>query len=199
MIEAHGARWRLVAHAIVSAEGCIADADGAMPPCLHVPEDQRRFRAALEGAALTVLGREGHERHPAGTRRRLVLTSRVAALEAEGRATLWNPDGAPLAEALRLSAPGGGEVVVAGGTRVMTALLPVTDRFDLVIARDCRIPDGRPCLVGTRSVAEIAARLERAGLARAETRPLAPGATLHVHLRDETREGNPREGDPGGR
>ena len=213
MIEADGVRWRLETHAIVSAEGRIADAHGAMPPCLIVAEDQRRFRAALEGAALTVLGREGHERHPPGTRRRLVLTTRVASLAREGdaptregfaiardattgrdaaadrntaraRAVLWNPAGAGLAEALAAAAPGGGTVVVAGGTRVMTLLLPATDRFDLVVARNCSIPDGRPCLEGTRGMADLRAALVAAGLRAGAPEPLEPGVTLHPHLRE---------------
>ena len=187
MIERGGVRWRLVAHAIVSREGRICATDGTMPPCLVVPEDQARFRAALEDAALTILGREGHERHPRGTRRRLVLTSRVAGAEQESESVLfWNPGGAPLADALARLAPGGGTAVVAGGTGVMTALLPVTDAFDLAIAHDCVIPDGRPCLLGADDVAAVETRLGEAGLALAAVERLAEGVRLKRFERGAT-------------
>lgn len=167
-----GTSWTLAAHAIVSREGFIADADGTMPPGLHVPEDQARFRAALAAADVTILGREGHERHPQEDRRRLVLTTRASGVEAcrGGAAVFWNPSTAPLERALAafgLDGPGpdgsAREAVVAGGTRVMTALLPHTDRFDLAVA-DCSIAQGRPCLEGTASVEGIERRLREAGL-----------------------------------
>ena len=194
MIGRDGVRWRLVAHAIVSREGRICAADGTMPPCLIVPEDQARFRAALEGAALTILGREGHERHPRGTRRRLVLTSRVGGLEAEGDGVLlWNPAGAPLAgaspagaplagaslaDALARLAPRGGTAVVAGGTGVMTTLLPVTDAFELAVAHGCAIPGGRPCLTGADDIAAIETRLRDAGLVLGDMTELVEGVEL---------------------
>ena len=184
MIERQGARWRLVTHAIVSREGHICAADGTMPPCLIVPEDQRRFQAALAGAALTILGREGHERHPRGARRRLVLTSRVAASVAEGEGVLlWNPAGTPLGDVLARLAPEGGTAVIAGGTRVMTALLPATDAFELAVAHRCAIPGGRPCLEGADDVAAIEARLADAGLAPAGTGRLAEGVELRRFAR----------------
>ena len=183
MIERRGVRWRLVTHAIVSREGRIADADGAMPPCLRVEEDQKRFQAALGRAVLTILGREGHERHPPRGRRRLVLTSRVDALAPDGDAVLWNPRGISLADALEAAAPEGGEVVNAGGTRAMTRLLPHTSRFELAIAHRCSIPGGRPCLEGATDVDAIIASLEEAGLALADETALAPGVTLRVHRR----------------
>ena len=155
-----------------------------MPPCLHVPEDQARFRAALNAADVTILGREGHERHPPEDRRRVVMTSRVAGVQGGGALAFWNPAGATLAEALATLERDGPERVaaVAGGTRVMTALLPVTDRFDLAVAETCSIPRGRPCLVGAEGVEGIGAMLAQAGLSRAETSPLG-AATLHVFRR----------------
>ena len=154
---------RLVAHAIVSAEGRIARADGTMPDALIVPADQARFLAALSGAALTILGREGHERHPV-ERPRLVLTSRVAALERDGTAWLWNPAGATLDEALARAAPAGGTIVVAGGGRTMALMLPRLDAFDLAVAERCSLPDGRPCVAGATTLDVLLARIGAAGL-----------------------------------
>lgn len=161
--DAGGRAHRLVAHAIVSAEGAIAAADGAMPLCLLVPADQRRFQAALAGAALTVLGREGHERHPSA-RPRLVLTSRVDALERDRAAWLWNPAAVSVGEALTRAAPGGGTVVVAGGGRTMALILPHLDAFDLAVAETCAIPSGRPCVEGADDLPALEARVVEAGL-----------------------------------
>ena len=154
---------RLAAHAIVSREGSIAAADGTMPPCLVVPEDQRRFQAALSAAVLTILGREGHERHRS-ERTRLVLTSRVGGLERNGTAWLWNPAETPLRVALRAAAPEGGSVVVAGGGRTMALMLPHLDAFDLAVAEQCSIADGRPCVTGAATLDSLVGRVGASGL-----------------------------------
>ena len=156
--------WRIEAHAIVSADGRISRADGTMPPGLMVEADQVRFQDALDRAVLTVLGREGHERHPPRGRRRLVLTSRVDGVEGRGTVTFWNPEGASIAEALRVAAPEGGRVVNAGGSRVMTFCLPWTSAFDLAVATRCEIPGGRPCLTGCANLEQMTERLIGAGL-----------------------------------
>ena len=175
--------WRFVTHAIVSREGYIADRDGTMPDCLHVPEDQARFRAALASADVTIVGREGHERHPAGERRRVVLTSRIDGIARDGASVIWwNPERASLADALLALELPNGTAVIAGGTRVMTALLPITDRFDLVVAEGCTMADGRPCLVGAGSVEGVEAELGRAGLTRQSVEPLGT-AILQVWQR----------------
>src|SRR6478735_6075206 len=83
-------------HAIVSDDGMIAAADGSMPPELRNDADWRLFQAALDRAALVVLGRIGHIRHPNPGRRRLVLTHSVADLQpdpVDGRSSYWNPAG----------------------------------------------------------------------------------------------------------
>ena len=175
-----GLTHRLVAHAIVSAEGAIARGDGTMPPCLIVPADQGRFQDALTAATLTVLGREGHDRHPSD-RPRLVLSSRVAALERDGAAWWWNPAGAPLADALARAAPGGGAVVVAGGGRTMAALLPHLNAFDLAVAAACTIPGGRPCVEGATGLDALVAAIEGAGLERAGDEWLDQPRRVRLH------------------
>ena len=157
-----------------------------MPDCLHVAEDQRRFQAALADARLTVLGREGHGRHLA-RRPRLVLTSRVETFEVqvEGGVPVayWNPVAMAAAAAFARAAPEGGTLAIAGGARVMTALLSVTDRFDLAVAHECRIPGGRPCLEGADDLAGVEAAILGAGLRRTGTEWLAPGVELRVFER----------------
>ena len=163
-----GAReWRLEAHAIVSREGHIADAEGHMPEGLVNPFDQARFQGMLDRACLAVLGSEGHHRHPQRSgRRRLVVTSQVDGLERDGDAVWrWNPDGATHFEALADAAPNGGTVAVTGGARVFEHFLKIgLDRFDLAVSHRCEIPDGRPCLPDVPDIEGLTQRLEAARL-----------------------------------
>lgn len=131
-------------HAIVSADGMIADAAGEYPPALKNEADWAQYQAALDRSALVVLGRRGHERHPNPGRRRLVLTHRVARLGQDpndAKATLWNPATLPLREA-----------VAALG--IETGIIAITGVFDLFVADYDRfalseshrlVLTGRPC------------------------------------------------------
>ena len=143
-----GPGFRVEGHAIVSADGMIADAAGAMPAQLHNDADWRAFQAALDAAAVVVLGRRGHQRHPNPGRRRLVLTGAVAGLApdpAQELALLWNPAGAPLAAALAALGVGGGTIAVTGGTRVFGLFLPCYDSFALSECHRVVLPGGTPC------------------------------------------------------
>ncbi|MBL8594343.1 MAG: dihydrofolate reductase, partial [Devosia sp.] len=103
-------------HAIVSVDGMIAAADGSMPPALRNEADWRIFQAALDAAALVVLGRLGHERHPNPGRKRLVLTRSVATLErdpADALTQFWNPAGLDIGEVLT-------ELGISDGTIAIT-------------------------------------------------------------------------------
>lgn len=140
------AALRFEGHAIVTADGMIADAAGGMPKALHNAEDWRRFQAALDASVLVVLGRLGHQRHPNPGRPRLVLTAGIAASAPAGpNATLFNPAGASLATALAHLRIAAGTVAVTGGTRVFDAFLPLLDAFALAEVNDLVLPDGRPC------------------------------------------------------
>jgi dihydrofolate reductase len=140
------AALRFEGHAIVTADGRIADAAGGMPKALHNAEDWRRFQAALDESVLVVLGRLGHQRHPNPGRPRLVLTSSVTAIAPDGaNATLYNPAGASLAAVLAQLGIAAGTVAVTGGTRVFDAFLPLLDDFALAEINDFALPDGRPC------------------------------------------------------
>lgn len=139
----------IVGHAIVSADGRIADRHHRMPPELRNEADWTRFQAALDRAAMVVLGRLGHEAHPNPGRRRLVVTSRVATLDAvDDLVWLWNPGGLPFAEAMQRLGIETGEVAVTGGQGVFDLFLPLFTRFDLVTMEGVLIPDGIGCFSG---------------------------------------------------
>jgi hypothetical protein len=135
-------------HAIVSEDGMIADAAGEMPPGLHNEADWKLFQAALDGAALVVLGRLGHARHPNHGRRRLVLTRQVGALEpcpTDKLAWLWNPAGIPIAAVLDRLGVSEGVLAVTGGTGAFDHFLPLYDRFLLAEVSGLHIVDGTWC------------------------------------------------------
>lgn len=163
-------------HAIVSAEGMIAARDGSMPKALMNEADWRIFQAALDRAALVVLGRLGHGNHPNPGRRRLVLTSSVAGLAADPadrHAHLWNPAHATFYHVLERLGIGAGTVAVTGGTGVFDHFLGIGyDRFLLSQAPAAHIPEGRPCFSAGPPEAVLAGR----GLEPIETRVIDPGA-----------------------
>jgi len=135
-------------HAIVSSDGMIAAADGSMPPQLRNDADWRIFQSALDRAALVVLGRIGHARHPNPGRRRLVLTHSVAELETDpqdGLSSYWNPSGLEIAAALDRLGIHEGTIAVTGGTGTFDLFLPWYDRFLLSEVRSFELPDGIPC------------------------------------------------------
>lgn len=173
---------KIIGHAIVSADGMIADHARRMPASLRNDADFRRFQAALDAAALVVLGRLGHELHANPGRNRLVVTSRVAALESDpqdGRATLWNPAGLAFDAVLTELGIAGGTIAVTGGTRVFDLFLPLFTQFDLVTAERVSIPDGVPCF----SAGQPEHVLAGAGLRAEPPVELDRGVTLRVWRR----------------
>ena len=139
---------RFEGHAIVSVDGMIAAADGSMPPELRSDADWRLFQAALDRAALVVLGRVGHAKHPNPGRRRLVLTRSVHHLApdpADPLATLWNPAGIEVTAVLAQLNITEGVVAVTGGTGAFDHFIPLYDRFMLSEIRSLTLPDGIPC------------------------------------------------------
>lgn len=169
----------IIGHAVVSADGMIADRQHRMPPELRNDADWRRFQAELDRSALVVLGRIGHEAHPNPGRRRLVVTSRVARLEADlsdGRALLWNPAGLGFDAVLAELGVTAGRVAVTGGTRVFDLFVEKFTQFDLVTIEGVTIPDGVPCFSNGPPEMVLAA----AGLRVAQIEPLDAGVTLSV-------------------
>ncbi len=140
---------RIEGYAIVSADGMIADANGMQPDALRIEADQKFFHQALARSAAVVHGRNSQEGGPcAASRRRLILTRRIAALGRDPRnpnAVLWNPAGASLEEAWSALAPGSGTLTVIGGTEVYGHFLVLGfDTFYLTRAGRVRLPGGRP-------------------------------------------------------
>jgi dihydrofolate reductase len=137
-------------YAIVSADDRIAGPDGRMPTALHNDADWALFQAALRRAAVTVLGRLGHEQNANRLgRNRLVVSSSVRDLERRADGTWWNPATATAAAALAAAAPGSGMVVVVGGRRVFDLFLEVGyDEFHLTRMAGVVIPGGIPVFSG---------------------------------------------------
>lgn len=170
----------IIGHAIVSADGRIADADRLMPDALRNEKDWARFQEALDGSALVVLGRLGHEAHPNPGRRRVVVTSRVAALEpGDDLVTLWNPAGMSFEDAARALGVTTGHVAVTGGQGVFDLFLPLFTRFDLVTSDAILLPLGVPCFSGGWPDDVLAG----AGLRITEREILDPGVRLQVWRR----------------
>lgn len=156
----------IIGHAIVSADGMIADRSRRMPPALRNDADWRRFQAALDRSVLVVLGRLGHELHPNPGRKRLVVTSRVPWLErdpADDNSMLWNPDGISWHRVLAGLNIADGAIAVTGGQRVFDLFLPGFTSFDLVTVAELTIPDGVPCFSTGRPWDVLAGSGMRAG------------------------------------
>ncbi|HXF87167.1 MAG TPA: dihydrofolate reductase [Xanthobacteraceae bacterium] len=140
---------RIEGYAIISADGMIADANGVQPDALRIEADQKFFHQALARSDAVVHGRNSRENGPcAASRRRLIMTRRIAALSRDPHnpnAVLWNPAGASLDEAWSMLAPAGGTLTVIGGTEVYGHFLKLGfDTFYLTRASRVRLPGGRP-------------------------------------------------------
>lgn len=170
----------IIGHAVVSADGRIADRRRQMPAALRNDRDWQRFQTALDGAALVVLGRLGHEAHPNPGRRRLVLTSRVERLaQVDELVTLWNPAGMDFGDAVAELGIVDGVVAVTGGQQVFDHFLRRFTQFHLVTIDAALIPDGVPCFSDGWPDEVLA----RAGLRVAERELLDPGVRLEVWRR----------------
>ncbi len=169
----------IIGHAIVSADGRIADRQRRMPPALRNDKDWTRFQAALDASVLVVLGRLGHEAHPNPGRRRLVVSGNVEGLRASDGVMRWNPADVDFAGVLERLGIADGAVAVTGGQAVFDLFLPLFTRFDLVTVAAVTIPDGVPCFSG--GMPEIV--LPGAGLRISESEALDPGVTLAVWRR----------------
>lgn len=182
MLDVAGSRYLFHGHAIVSANDRITDATGLTPPSLRIEADWRRFQAALDRAAVAVLGRLGHEANPNRRgRNRLVLSSAVRALERRDDAWWWNPDDVPLAEALVVAAPAGGIVAVPGGRRVFDFFLNVGyDEFHLTRVDGVVVAGGVPIFSGIDGDGGAVRRLAEGGLRPAPVVEIDPGIHLTV-------------------
>ena len=165
-------------HAIVSADDRIADATGVTPPELRNEADWVRFQAALDRAAVTVLGRFGHEANPNVRRRnRLVLSSSVRGVERRDDAWWWNPAQASAETALNAAAPDGGIAAVPGGRRVFDLFLALGfDEFHLARAGRVVLEGGIPIFTRVLSGVGVDAMLAASGLSAGPLEVLDPAA-----------------------
>lgn len=179
--------WRIHGHAIVSADDKIAGSDGLTPEALRSEADWHRFQQALDAAAVTVVGRLGHEANPNHRgRNRLVLSSSAKRIERRPDAWWWNPEEASVGEALRSVAPRGGIVAVPGGRRVFDLFLALGfDEFHLARASEVLVPDGVPIFSAVFEGRSAEAVLAAHGLAadEAETLDRRANVTLTVWRR----------------
>ncbi len=144
---------RIVGLAIVSADGMIADADGAQPASLTIDADKRFFFDETAAADVLAHGRHSGDAGPgAEPRPRIVLTRGVAGVKRDDtrrhRLVLWNPAGARLEEAWEALGVSG-VLAVIGGTDVFGLFLDIGyDAFHLSYANRARLPGGRPVFPG---------------------------------------------------
>ncbi len=172
---------RFVGYAIVSDDGMLADARGAIPPALVVAEDQAFFMRGLDAAAAIVHGRNSAEQPTAPARRRLIATRRgiVTAPGPWPNSLLWNPEKVSVDEALDRLAIDDGDIAVIGGTDLFGLFLPRYDIFHLTRARGVALPGGRPLFPGIPELAPETL-LSRAGLVPGAERVLATGRGVSV-------------------
>jgi hypothetical protein len=166
-------------HAIVSADGMIANAAGLYPPELRNDADWANDQRALDRAVVVVTGRRGHERHANRRgRRRLVLTHRVQRLGEDPndpRATYWNPVALPLRAALAEIGITDGIVAITG---VFDPFLPDYDSFLLSEQHNLLLPGGTPCF----SVGHPRTILPHIGLKPIRTEIIDPVAVVTTTL-----------------
>ena len=84
-------QWTIEGHALVSADGCIADARGEFPDALRNEADWLRFQAALDRAAVVVIGRVSHlaAQNRAG-RPRVIVSGAARSLQQREDGWWWN-------------------------------------------------------------------------------------------------------------
>jgi dihydrofolate reductase len=143
--------YRFIGYAIVSEDGMLADASGAIPPALIVKADQDFFMRGLDAAAALIHGRNSAEQPTSPTRRRLIATRRIEALApipGPPDALHWNPQGVSVEEALRRLGVASGEIAIIGGTDIFELFLPRYDVFQLTLAKQAKLPGGRPVFPG---------------------------------------------------
>ncbi len=175
---------RIEGYAIVSADGMIADADGAMPDAIRNEADQRFLQTEMDRAAALVHGRHSHEGGPrAARRKRIIVTRQIAAVApdpANANALLWNPAGATIEQAIAALGIGDGTIAIIGGTDVFGLFLSLYDAFHLTRADRAVIPHGRPLFPGVGPDMAVEDVLARHGLRPGPQRNLdaAAGITL---------------------
>jgi hypothetical protein len=146
------AAFQIEGYVIISSDGMLANAAHVMPDELKFEGDKHFFTAALDRSDLIVHGRHSGEEQPnSPQRKRLIVTSKVAALAPDPsnpKATLWNPSGAPFEAAADAAGVRSGMVAIIGGPAVFGMFMDRYDIFWLSLAARVKIPDGEGCFPG---------------------------------------------------
>lgn len=168
--------YRVHGHAIVSTDDRIADTEGRMPRALRNRADWRRFRRALDEAAVVILGRLGHEAHPeASGRKRIVVTRGMTHPSATPDVTFWNPVRTPLQDVLASVVPDGGTIAVPGGQGVFDLFLQIGyDEFHLARSNRVTLGAGAGLFAGVEGGTPAETLLREAGLVPGATEVLDP-------------------------
>lgn len=143
--------FRFEGYVIVSEDGMIADASGAMPPSMIVPGDQAFFEQGLDRADIVVHGRHSQENQArSAARKRVIATRGVKSVEKGPTpvSVLWNPQGAPFEAAAAALGVTAGTAGIIGGTGIFGHFLPRYSAFHLSRMPHVRLPGGRPVFPG---------------------------------------------------
>lgn len=174
----------LIAHAIVSEDDRIADANGHFPEALRNEADFAQFQAALDRADLSLVGRASHVAAPnVRGRLRLILSRGVAGLSRDADGWWCNPADVPLAEALAQILPEGGEVAVPGGQGVFDLVGPAGfAEFHLARAHGVRLPGGRGLFAACERGVAAEDLLRDGGLVAGPTKRIDPVAKVDLTI-----------------
>lgn len=159
--------YRIHGHAIVSADGMIADATGTMPAALRNDADWAHFQTQLDLSQLVLVGRGSHEAAPStGRRRRVVMSRSTTGLEQRDGVWWWNPGAVSLPHLLNRLLPDGGCVAVPGGQAVFDLLAGwrAFDEFHLSCALGVQLPGGHPAFSAQGAGHTLAEVLRQQGL-----------------------------------
>jgi dihydrofolate reductase len=182
--------WPIHLYSILSADDCIADAQGNMPKALMNDADWQYFQLELDSCALVVLGRQSHLSAPnTKKRRRVVMSRQVHGLSHRDGAYWWNPTDVPLEAMLRELVPQGGKIGVPGGQSAFDYFLEHgMDSFHLTRAQDVLLPGGRK-VFSRDGTAEH--QLAAAGLAPGNTVMLDKAANMTLTVWSRLEGGTP--------
>lgn len=178
---------RVEGFAMISEDGMLADAAGAMASTLVIEADQQLLSDGLDRASIIVHGRHSHENQPKSPQRRRLIATRaiesIAPVPDQSKALLWNPAGLSLEKAAEALGVRHGTAAILGGTELFGLFLPRYDVFYLSRVAGLHLSGGRPVFPQVPHSAE--AVLASSKLTQVAQRPLnlERGVTLSTWFR----------------